>query len=278
MWVTRLAAKAEPLNGPVKTLSAISTIPSYDEVMTFPRQRGFRLAPFMGVGLFLLVLTILPGHAIARCFGVPEGLGAEPGANAWFLSLDIETGTGFQERVTLGFHENATDGFDGRYDQLAQPFDFRAGGEEFGLVAYFTYPENDPGSFENDPSTSRLRISTIQPRLDMAWPLRIAYLFDQDTQIELRWNTSEARDLEGFEVSLHVPFGPWIDLGEESSFTFNASLGIHWFSIDAHGEPGSLPAEETPVGDTLVLVASFAAYGAVIAIVLGLRWMKRRQA
>ncbi len=50
--------------------------------MTFPRQRGFRAAPLMAVGLFVLVLTILPGHAIARCFGVPEGLGDEPAVNA----------------------------------------------------------------------------------------------------------------------------------------------------------------------------------------------------
>ena len=238
------------------------------------------MVPLIALGLFFLALTILPGHAIARCFGVPEGLG-EPGVNAWFMSLEIETGTGFQEQVTFGFHEDATDGFDRAYDQFAQPFDFRPGGEEFGLVAYFSYPENDPepgGAIENQPSPSRLRISTVSPRLNMAWPLQVAYLFDEDTQIEMRWNTSEAADLEGFEVSLHVPLGPWIDLGENSSFTFNASLGIHPFFIDAHGEPGSLPEEETPVGDTLVLVASFAAYGAVIAIVLGLRWMKRRQA
>ncbi len=239
------------------------------------------MVPLIALGLFFLALTILPGHAIARCFGVPEGLGAEPGVNAWFLSLDIETTNGFQEQVTFGFHESATDGFDRGYDQFAQPFDFRAGGGEFGLVAYFSYPENDPnpgGIPENKPSSSRLRISTISPGLDMGWPLQLAYLLNEDTQIEMRWNTSEAEDLEGFKVSLHVPLGPWIDLGNESSFTFNASLGIHPFFIDAHGEPGSLPEEETPVGDTLVLVASFAAYGAVIAIVLGLRWMKRRQA
>lgn len=235
----------------------------------------------MALGLLFLILTILPGHAIARCFGVPEDLGAEPGVNAWFMRLEIEAGTGFQEQVTFGFHENATDGFDRGYDQFAQPFDFRPGGEEFGLVAYFSYPENDPGSAgipENEPSPSRLRISTVAPRLEMAWPLRVAYLLDQDTQIEMRWNTSEARDLEGFDVSLHVPTGPWIDLEEETSYTFNASIGIHPFFVDAHGEPGSLPEEETPVGDTLVLVGSFAAYGAVIVIILGLRWMKRRKA
>ncbi len=55
-------------------------------------------------------------------------------------------------------------------------------------------------------------------------------------------------------------------------------LGIHPFLVDAHGEPGSLPEEEPPASDTLVLVGSFAAYGAVIVIILGLRWMKRRQA
>ncbi len=235
----------------------------------------------MALGLFLLVLTILPGHAIARCFGVPEGLAAdEPGVNAWFMTLQVETGTGFQDSVTFGFHENATDGFERRYDNFARPFDFRARGE-FRLVAFFFYPENDPnpgGIPENEPSPSRLRISTISPRLDMAWPLRIAYLINEDTQIEIRWNTSEARDLEGFEVTLRVPSGPLIDMEEESSYRFNTSLSIHSFFLDAHGEPGSLPEEETPVGDTLVLVASFAAYGAVIAIVLGLRWMKRRKA
>ncbi len=198
------------------------------------------------------------------------------------MRFEIEAGTGFQEQIILGFHENATDGFDRRYDQFAQPFDFRAGrGEGFGHVAYFFYPENDPesgGLIENEPSPSRLRISTVRPRLDMAWPLRIAYLFDQDTQIEIRWNTSEARGLEGFNVSLHVPLGQWISLTEESSHIFNASLGIHPFLVDAHGPPGSLPAEEPPASDTLVLVGSFAAYGAVIAIILGLRWMKRRQA
>jgi hypothetical protein len=231
------------------------------------------------LGLFFLVLTILPGHAIARCFGVPEGLGDDPGVNAWFMRLQVSTGNGFEEQVTFGFHENATDGFDRGYDQFAQPFDFRPGGEEFGLVAYFSYPENDPesgGIPENEPSPSRLRISTVQPRLEMAWPLRIAYLFDQDTQMEVRWNASEARDLEGFDVSMHVPAGPWLDLGEGSNFTFNASIGIHTLTLDAHGEPGSLPEEETPVGDTLVLIGSFAAYGAVVAIILALRWMKKR--
>lgn len=249
--------------------------------MALPRLRILSKAPLMALGLFFLVLTILPGHAIARCFGVPEGLvGEEPGVNAWFMSLGIETETGFQDRVTFGFHENATDGFERRYDNFARPFDFRAGGE-FTLVAYFSYPENDPepgGIPENEPSPSRLRISTISPRLDMAWPLRIAYLFDQDTQIEIRWNTSEARDLEGFEVSLRIPSGPRIDMEEESNYRFNTSLGIHSFFLDAHGQPGSLPEEEVPVGDTLVLVGSVAAYGAVIAILLGLRWMKKRQA
>lgn len=265
---------------PARFLDGSSILSGSDEVVTFPRQRGSRLTPFMAVGLFVLVLTILPGHAIARCFGVPEGLGDEPGVKAWFMRLDIETGTGFKEQLTLGFHENATDGFDRRYDQFAQPFDFRAGGEEFRLTAYFSYPENDPesgGLIENEPSPSRLRISTIQPRLDMSWPLRIAYLFDEDTQIEIRWNTSEAR-LDGFDVNLHVPLGPWISMTEASSYTFNASLGIHPFLVDAHGEPGSLPAEETPVGDTLVIVGSFAAYGAVVAIILALRWVRKRGA
>lgn len=250
-------------------------------MVAVPRYRAVGKVPLMALGLLLLILTILPGHAIARCFGVPEGLGAEPGVTAWFMRLEIEAASGFQEQVTFGFHEEATDGFDRRYDQFAQPFDFRPGGTEFTLVAYFDYPENDPesgGLLENEPSPSRLSISTVAPRLDMAWPLRIAYLFDQDTQIEIRWNASEARDLEGFDVSFHVPSGPWIDLEEETSYTFKASLGIHSFLLDAHGAAGSLPAEETPVGDTLVLVGSFAAYGAVIAIILGLRWLKKRQA
>lgn len=247
--------------------------------MAFPLRRGFSKAPLIAAGLFVLVLTILPGHAIARCFGVPEGLGEEPGVNAWFMRLGMEAATGFPEQVTFGFHPNATDGFDPRYDQFAQPFDFRLG-EEAGMVAYFSYPENDPksgGIPENEPSPSRLRISTIQPRLDMAWPLRIVYLFPQDTRIELRWNTSEALDLEGFDVSLHPPSGEWLSLGVESSYAFNASLGIHRFLIDAHGTPGSLPDVETPATDTLVLVGSFAAYGAVIAVILGLRWMRKRR-
>lgn len=249
-------------------------------MMAFPLRRGFSKVPLIAAGLFFLVLTILPGHAIARCFGVPEGLGDEPGVNAWFMRLRIEAETGFEEQVTFGFHPNATDGFDRGYDQFAQPFDFRPGGEEFGMVTYFSYPENDPesgGIPENEPSPSRLRISTVQPRLDMAWPLRIAYLFAQDTRIEIRWNTSEALDLEGFEVNLHTPSGEWLPLGVESSYAFNASLGIHPFLVDAHGTPGSLPEVETPAADNLVLVGSFAAYGAVIAIILGLRWIRKRQ-
>ena len=250
--------------------------------MAHPRPRAHSTALLIALGLFFLLLTLLPGHAIARCFGVPEGLGEEPGVNAWFMRLQISTANGFEEQVTFGFHENATDGFDRGYDQFAQPFDFRPGGQEFGLVVYFSYPENDPesgGIPENQPSPSRLRISTISPRLDMAWPLRVAYLFDEDTQIEIRWNASEARDLEGFDVNLHVPLAPTISLAEENrTHRFNASIGIHSFLVDAHGTPGSLPAEDTPAGDTLVLVGSFAAYGAVIVIILGLRWLRKRRA
>lgn len=252
----------------------------FGEIMNSPRALGLCKAPLVAVGLFILVLTLLPGLAVARCFGVPEGLKDAPGEDTWFLRLEVESATGFRELVTLGFHPNATDGFDRGYDQFAQPFDFRAGGEEFELIAYFSYPENDPapgGIPENEPSSSRLRISTVEPNVDMAWPLNVAYLFDQDTEIEIRWNASEARDLEGFAVSLHTPFGEWIDMTEESGYSFNASLRIYQFIVDAHGEPGSLGDSDTLASDTIVLVGSLSAYGVVIAIVLGLRWMRKRQ-
>ncbi|MFQ5918617.1 MAG: hypothetical protein ACE5I4_01060 [Thermoplasmata archaeon] len=245
--------------------------------MTLRGRSLLRTSVFVG-GITLLVVSILPPHVAGRCFGVPEGLG-EDGVDSWYLQLDVRSDSGFEDFAILGFHPLATPGFDRSYDQFEIPFDFSPGSGLFELFAYFHYPENN-GEFlgfpEDSPTPQRLAISTIQPRTEMVWPLQIAYLADSDTAIEISWNRSEVADLEEFDVGFHTPFAEWLNMTQVSSYTFNASLGIYNFVVDAHGGPDALAGAETPETDVLVLVASFGAYAAAIGLILALRWMRKR--
>lgn len=241
------------------------------ERVTMSRTRRLCRSLLFSSGLLLLVLA-LPSHAAARCFGVPEGLQSDS-AGSWFLKMNVTTANGFQGSVSLGFHPNATDGFDRAYDQFARPFDL-SGGEGSKLAVYFYYPNGEAGpggSSETGPTSERLRISTVQPRTDMSWPLQVFYFFGGDTVIQIQWNSSEASDLEGYEIDLHLPSGGTLSMAASSTYSFQAAPGFHNFLIDAHG------ASEQASSDALLLVGTLAVYGAVVAIIFVLRRARRRR-
>lgn len=235
---------------------------------------GLRI-PYLSLFGLLLLASLLPSHVAARCFGI---VGESPGSESavWSLQIQVRTPGGLLRLATLGFHPDATDGYDEGFDFWEPLGNFEPGeGNELDLFAFFYYPENAEPGTDIFPVTVGLRTSIIEPKGDMSWPLRVAYGLREPTNITLRWDSAVAADLPGYAVELVTPFDEVILMPEVSSYTFPASRGSYSFSIHAHGEAEAEAASPGP--DTLVLVGAIAAYALVVAIILGLRLQKVRR-
>jgi hypothetical protein len=229
----------------------------------------------LSAALLLLTMAVLPPHVAARCFGVPEASEEPSREGSWSLRIQVTTANGFSTVVTLGVDPNATDGYDRAFDAVEPIFTLqpRSTNVEFTLYAYFYYPDNPEtagGSSVYPEATVGLRTSIIGFSDNMTWPLQIAYLFEEDTVINLRWDANGTRQLRGYVMELFTPAGEVLPMSGISNYSFPASPGIYDFIIRALSTDGQTGFEGQPI------VASVTAYVFVLLLIIGLRRMRRR--
>ncbi len=191
------------------------------------------------------------------------------------MEIEVATANGARSKVLLGFHPDATDGYDELFDvQLRTSTQPRLEAGEVTLFAYFVDP-GDIGKTRGDSEVIEpgvgLSKSIIAPKSVMIWPLQIFYFYFQPTTINITWGGSGETGLREFGMELITPSGDMISMANVSGYSFFATQGIHDFIV--RGE-GSLEESD---GEAQLIAGALTAYVLSMAIILWLRRLRRRR-
>lgn len=223
------------------------------------RAAGTFLALVLGFGA---VVIILPGHAAARCFGVPE---SEEVGLGWYVNLTVSSEDGLSDTAQFGAAAGARDIFDTTVDTLEQNLTDRP------LLLYFAL-ETDPGFIRRGYTTAitNVSVNSVTER-ETEWPLVVEYREDPIRRFTLSWDAGEAKKVPD---SWNLTIGPKgegpegrVDMRTTNAISFDMGPGVQEFQIYGTNTPAeptlSLPAE--------TLATAALVYGALMGLVMALR-------
>lgn len=204
--------------------------------------------------VFLLATLLGSGHALARCFGVPDEP-VEPGPG-WRVHLTAESG-GYADGADFGVGDEASINFEPGLDAIEN----FTGGMPFYL--YFRYPFPDT-------KVNYFTISIVKTADRLYWPLRLDVRVDGPLDVTIRWTQEQVANVSAeWTLTFVGPDGDRIDMRETGEITLAVGRGVHALRVDALRSDDQLTSPELTV--LVVLV-----YGAAVAIILVMRRRRRR--
>lgn len=223
------------------------------------RAAGTFLVVVLGFGAAVI---ILPGHAAARCFGVPESEEVGPG---WYVNLTVSSEDGLSDTAQFGAAAGARDIFDTLVDTLEQNVTDRP------LLLYFAL-ETDPGFIRRGYTTAitNVSVNSVTER-ETKWPLVVEYPEGPVRRFTLSWDASE---VDKVPDSWNLTIGPAVadpedrvDMRTTNAISFEMGPGVQEFPIYGVNTPAdptlSLPAE--------TLATAALVYGGLMGLVIALR-------
>lgn len=221
-----------------------------------------RLRRHLSSALFTgLVLSgaffVVPGHAAARCFGVPEPGPIGPG---WSVNLTLTAPDGQGDSARFGAFEGATPFED---EGLDLPQDFSNG----SLYLYFEVP-----TFRGPRGggTALVDVSVNGPAAETSWRLTVLYVDGPVQDFTLAWSSSEVAAVPAsWSLTIDLPGAASVDMRLADSVGFRMGPRLdHGTIVGRNAEP------DPPVSSETIVVAGLA-YAALVGLAVALRVRRR---
>lgn len=207
------------------------------------------------VPIFLLLIGLGSGHALARCFGVPEGP-VEPGPG-WRVHLNAEV-EGYADDADFGVAEGASINFEPGLDAI-ENFS-----ERKPFYLYFRYPFPDTKS-------NFFTVSIIRTADRLYWPLRLDVRESGPLAITISWPSEQVANISSeWALSLVGPSGERFDMRQVDAISLVVEEGVHVLRITASRDDAGSPTLE-------ITVLALVAYGVALAVLLLLRRERKRR-
>ncbi len=213
-------------------------------------------------------LFLVPGYAVARCFGVPEPGPIVSVGVGWYLNLTVTASTGLKDWARFGAAQGASDNYDNGVDLLESNY-------SRPLLLFFQL--NVSGTVEGRTPPIQFVNTSVNDVNDTstAWPLEIVYneLGSGTQDFRLSWNASEVAAVPpSWSLRIAAPEAGPVDMRSQSFVAFRVVPGDYISFIygeNAPVAPAGLPQE--------VLLVAGATYALLVGLVLILRAHRRKR-
>lgn len=209
---------------------------------------------------------VVPGHALARCFGIPEPGPVTPGVG-WYVDMTATAADGQRDTARFGVSVNATDWLDPGLDLQE---DFSNPRLSLFFQVNVTRPELGRTEF-----AVFLNVSINADDFgEASWLLVILYAGSVEQEFRLEWNVADVAEIpSSWSLAMTPPSAHPVDLRTRDSVEFVLTPGEVAIPITGRNSP---PDSSTGLPPKTLVFAGIT-YGALVGLLLALRAHRRKR-